>query len=87
MNKMKNNKMADVETFFHEKLKKKEKSFNVCHFVIFNFFFTILLPAIAIYVLFKNYFVFLLSDAPMFRNHGRQQKGVFFFRLPYLRRI
>ena len=38
----------------------------------------ILLPAIAIHVLFKNYFVFLLSDAPKFRNRGRQQKGVFF---------
>ena len=38
----------------------------------------ILLPAIAIHVLFKNHFVFLLSDAPKFRNRSRQQKGVFF---------
>ena len=47
-------------------------------FYYFSFFFTILLPAIAIHVLFKNHFVFLLSDAPKFRNRGRQQKGVFF---------
>ena len=47
----------------------------------------ILLRAIAIHVLFKNHFVFLLSDAPKFRNRGRQQKGVFFFKLPHLRWI
>ena len=35
----------------------------------------ILLPAI--HVLFKNHSVFLLSDAPKFRNCGRQLKGVF----------
>ena len=38
----------------------------------------ILLRAIAIRVVFKNHFVFLLSDAPKFRNRGRQPKGVFF---------
>ena len=38
----------------------------------------ILLRAITIHVLFKNHFVLLLSDAPKFRNRGRQQKGVFF---------
>ena len=31
------------------------------------------------HVLFKNHLVFLLSDAPKFRNRGRQKKGVFFF--------
>ena len=56
-------------------VKNGEKSFNVRHFVIF---FTILLPAITIHVLFKNHFVFLLSDAPKFRNRGRQQKGFLF---------
>ena len=46
--------------------------------LLFFIFFTILLPAIAIHVFFKNHFVFLLSDAPKFRNRDRQQKGVFF---------
>ena len=46
--------------------------------VLFFIFFMILLPAVDNYVLFKNHFVFLLSDAPKFRNRGRQQKGVFF---------
>ena len=31
-----------------------------------------------VHVLFKNHFVFLLSDAPKFRNGGRQQNEVFF---------
>ena len=38
----------------------------------------ILLRAITIHVLFKNHFVFFLSDAPKFKNCGRQQKGIFF---------
>ena len=63
--------MADV--FFHVGKKFKRPPF--CYF---QFFFTILLAAIAIHVLFKNHFVFLLSDGPKFKNRGLQRKEIFF---------